>query len=205
MKKDSKIRKMKSRSLLEDTFEKVYNENFDRLFLFASTITKSKELAKDVVADVFVDLWENNAQLSKIREIESYLFISVKNQAIRHISKKSHQLKDDNIESTLVSIDRVNPEEVLLAKELFDFIETTVSNLPDQGQLVFRMAKDKQLANKDIADELGISVSTVKSQLVRATAIIRTAILEKFDEKHFDAGLEQYGLLSMVLLFCFSI
>ncbi|MEQ8554367.1 MAG: RNA polymerase sigma-70 factor [Cyclobacteriaceae bacterium] len=199
MEKDSKIRKTKSRSLLEETFEKIYLENFDRLFLFATTITKSKDLAKDVVSDVFVELWDNNSRLSRIKEIESYLFISVKNHAIRLVSKKSHQLKNENIDSALASIDRINPEEVLLAKELFDFIERTVIHLPDQSQLVFRLAKDKQMSNKDIAAELGISVSTVKSQLIRATTTVREAILEKFADEKGHPSFERYGIISVVL------
>tara|TARA_Y100001972_G_scaffold123255_1_gene170195 strand:+ start:505 stop:1137 length:633 start_codon:yes stop_codon:yes gene_type:complete len=199
MEKGSNIRRLKSGNL-EEAFEKIYLDNFDQLFLFACTITKSRELAKDVVSDVFVELWDNSAQLSKIKEIESYLFISVKNHAIRLVSKKSYKLKDDNIESTLLSIDRVNPEEVLVAKELSAVIEKTVQSLPAQAQLVFRMAKDRQMAYKDIATELGISVSTVKSQLIRATGIVREAILKKFDNERGQSSGDQIGISSIILL-----
>lgn len=200
MKRDSKISKGRSRSILEDTFEKIYLQNFDRLFLFATTITKSREMAKDVVSDVFMALWEKRTQLSRIKEIESYLFVSVKNHAIRLVSKRSHSLRDENMEGTLLAIDRINPEEILLGKELFDFIEKTVSELPDKARLVFRMAKDKQLSYKDIALELDVSVSTVKSQLVRATAIVKTAILEKIAEEDDHSGLFNYGIPGIVLI-----
>lgn len=190
----------KLQPLADLQFEKIYLENFDRLFLYATTITKSDELAKDIVSDVFVDLWKNMQRLAQIKDINSYLFISVKNQAIRTVSNNPENLQNYDFESVVKGIDRINPEEVLLEKELFDFIESVVKNLPDHCQLVFRMAKDQNLSNKEIAEELGVSVATVKSHLLKATATLRTAICEKYSESMNDFGVDKFKIASFLLL-----
>lgn len=199
------MRNLKSSISVQEVFEDVYSENFDRLFLYARTITKSAELAKDVVSDVFVDLWDHRSRLSKIRDIESYLFISVKNHAIRIVSNNQNNLHTNDLESTIKNIDRIDPEEILLEKELLDLIENEVSLLPDQCQLIFRMAKDKQMKYKEIALELGISSSTVKTQLVKGISIIRTAICNQYGDSIDENYANKSSLANLLILLHFSL
>lgn len=70
-------------------------------------------------------------------------------------------------------VDKISPEEVLLEKELLELINSVVDSLPEQCQLIFRMAKEKQMSYKDIALELGVSQSTVGTQMGRAIQAIR--------------------------------
>ena len=184
---------------LDETFERIYHENFDRLFVFALKITRSREMARDLVADVFTELWSNRARLGRIRHIESYLFISIKNNAIRTVSKRLN-MDIDSMEATLKAIDNVNPEEVLLEKELFDLIERVVRSLPDQCQLILRLAKDKNMKHKEIADELGISVTTVKSQLLKATTRIKEAILNHYGSSIYSPGYRQLSMIVIMIL-----
>ena len=199
MQRRDKIRKLESDLFLGAEFEKIYNENFNRLFLFACKITRSREIARDVVSDIFVELWDKRLQLEQIKEIESYLFISVKNHAIRMVSRNVDQGLD-SIEDTMINIDRIDPEEILLEKELYKLIEQTVNALPDQCQLVFRLAKDKKMKYKEIAEELGISITTVKSQLLKATTRIKEAILESYGGHHDTIGYDQLGIILLTII-----
>lgn len=176
------------------TFDEIYHQNFDRLFLFALKITKSRELARDVVSDVFAELLSNKIQLEKIRQIESYLFISVKNRAIGVVSKR-FDYDIDSAEAALKDIDNVSPEEILLEKELFELIENAVKALPAQCQLVFRLAKENKMKQKDIAEQLGISITTVKSQLLKATSRIKETILDHYGNSLPLIGYRQLGII----------
>src|SRR5690606_42043092 len=65
----AKIRTLSERDH-EDYFERIYSEYFDRLFAYALVITKSENLAKDVVSDVFFNLWNAKKNLSSVRSEE---------------------------------------------------------------------------------------------------------------------------------------
>ena len=59
---------MVNNQYLKETFEKIYEGNFERLIRYAFSITKDKEIAEDVVADVFANLWDKRDQLNNIKE-----------------------------------------------------------------------------------------------------------------------------------------
>lgn len=199
-KKQEKIKNIQSRDLSEDEFDEIYQNNFEHLYVFAKSMTKSEELSKDVVSEVFLNLWKNRAKFSQIREIESYLFIAVKNHSIRALTNDYNKKVTIGFGSAVRMIDKVDPEELLLEKELLEDIEQAVSKLPPQCQLIYRMAKDEQLKYKEIADDLGISIASVKTQLVKAAAVIREAIKRKYDHKEDDQLSNFSDSISILLL-----
>ena len=199
MKKSNKISYLKKNDSVKEVFDKIYRENFSRLYYFATTLTKSEEVAKDVVSDVFVNLWKAGTDFGKIRDIESYLFISVKNQAIQVISQRSKRPISLDMEDTIHEIDRTSPEEVLLEKELLNALEEVIQLLPDQCQLVFRMAREENMSYQEISDKLGIHVSTVKSHMIKAIADVRNHISSMYDEDQENSG-ASLGLISITLV-----
>ncbi|XOV91004.1 MAG: sigma-70 family RNA polymerase sigma factor [Bacteroidota bacterium] len=166
----------------KEEFDRVYREHFSRLYTFAITLTKCEEFSKDVISDVFVNLWNSKIDFSKIRDIESYLFITVKNYTIQALSKRAHRIKGINIEMVLKETDMADPEHVLIEKELLVGLENIIQSLPSQCQLVFRLAREKNMTYQQISDELGIATSTVKSHMIKAIATIRIFIVEKYSE-----------------------
>ena len=187
---DKKIVKLNKESAFERQFQKIYEEHFDRLYFFAKTIVKSEELAEDIIAEVFLNLWKRRDKFPEIREMDAYLFIAVKNQSTRMLYEEPNKLDVSLLENTARFMDKIDPEELLLEKELADALEEVVSSLPDQCQLIFNMAKNRQMKYKEIADELGITISTVRTQLSKASSIIRKFLYEKYYET--DSGTSQY-------------
>ncbi len=173
--------KKKSTSTLSTQFEEVYSAYYERLFAFALVITDSEADAQDVVSQVYFNLWEKQKDFAEIKDLKAYLFTSVKNQAVRHIANDRYFHTED-IEEVLLSIDQVDPEELMIGKELEEFIDQTIKNLPDQCGLVFRMSKDKNLSQKEIATELGISKYTVKYHMETALKKIMGELKTKFPE-----------------------
>ncbi len=170
-------------SLRSDSyFEKVYTEYFDRLFAYALVITKSESTAKDVVSDVFYGLWNSKKDLYTVKELKSYLYTSVKHQAIRAISKDFSRYHSDKYNLTIATIDGLDPEELLLGKELTEFIDKAVNKLPPQCGLVYRMIREDNLSYHDVARELGISHDTVKHHLKTAIKKLKGELENHFRE-----------------------
>lgn len=173
----------------EKLFNDSYTRNFSKLFVFAKTIVKSSAKAEDVVAEVFLNLWKNREKYDKVKELDAYLFISVKNLSLKMVSGKERNLVSLDLLETNNSVDQIDPEELLLESELQEFIDELVRGLPDQCQLVFRLAKEKQMSYKEISEELGIAVNTVKAQIVKALGKIREALMERYKD---DSGKSEW-------------
>lgn len=179
-------------------FEAIYRKYFDKLYGYARAICGSQSLAKDVVSDFFYHLWKNETNLSNIENLEIYLLVSIKNRATRALTLEK-KATVENLEVLLETIEYINPEELLLEKELKDTLDKIINRLPDHGQLIFRMAKEKGLTHAEIAKELGISITTVKSQLKRSQSKLKAEIL-KFYMDTERGSLPDIRLIGQVLL-----
>ena len=62
-------------------------------------------------------------------------------------------------------------------------VEKSISQLPDHCQLVFNLMRGKNMKNSEIAEELGISVVTVKSQLRKAQMKLRADIVRYYHDR----------------------
>ncbi|MEO9474403.1 MAG: RNA polymerase sigma-70 factor [Cyclobacteriaceae bacterium] len=183
----------------EAYFEKVYREYFKRLYAYAKAIVDSQSLAKDIVSDLFYGLWKNKANLYEIDDLEVYLFVSVRNQSLQSLKKSSHIQTMEAIDAKYESIDYINPEELLLEKELLAALEKIISELPEQCQLIFRLFRERGLKNAEIAEELGISVVTVKSQKRKAQIKLKAGILKYYHDSE-GVHLPDIRLISQYLL-----
>lgn len=198
MGRKAKITQLKKVEPFEGYFETVYAEFFKPLYLYARSIAKSDDIAKDVVSDVFFNLWKSKSDLLKIKELKSYLFRSVKNQVVRTLSYDLRTFDSLDAENYAKQVEMVNPEEILLEKELINVIEQAVKTLPAQCRLIFEMAKNQQLSYAEIADQLGVSQSTVKTQVSRAIATLKKAIESQYENKE-DQQLYAIGGMCILL------
>jgi len=175
--KKHKLRFMVNDQYLKENFEKIYEENFERLIRYAFSITKDKEIAEDVVADVFTNLWGKRDQLNNIKELRYYLNASIRNQAIKTIKKntKLPLLVTKNESSDhLTFIDNTDPENLLMGKELGNMIASVINSLPPQAGKIYNLSKNGK-SNQQIALDLEISKRTVENHLY--------SVLKKFKEE----------------------
>lgn len=168
-------------------FKNTYERYFDNLFLFAKSILKSPDRAEDVVSEVFLNLWKNRASLDTIKELSAYLFVAVKNTALRSLAQDPQKFSIQDYQESTKYADKIDPSELLIEAELQQLIHNIVEQLPDQCQLVFKMAKEQEMSYQEIAEELGISINTVKGHLKKAIQRLRSG-LEAFYNKQDDKG-----------------
>jgi len=206
MSEKSKIIQLRSAEPFEDDFEQIYTQYFDELYIYAKSLARSTEVAKDAVSEVFFNLYKAKSNLSKIKELKHYLLRSVKNEVIHLLSSNPQGLSEHHFEAQNVFIEKVSPQDVLIEKELATVIQEAIKALPDQCEIIFDMAKNKQMKYEDIANELEVSLSTVKTQMCRAMKSLRKAVLTHYDHHHDNDNYKSqyyYGLL-IVLLLMFS-
>ncbi|MGN6638085.1 MAG: RNA polymerase sigma-70 factor [Mucilaginibacter sp.] len=164
--------------LEDDTkaFEKLYYALFNKLIKFSIYYVNHRETAEEIVSEVFVKCWNNRKELSHVQYPESYLFIAVKNQSLKHRKKFSnvHLVEIDENEFRLV--DYADPSKKIERKELHHRLDQAIETLPMQARMVFRLIKENGLKYKEVAEILDISPRTVQTQLFRAIAKLRVAL-----------------------------
>ncbi len=163
-------------------FEEIYRKYYDGLHTLATVITGSDAQAKDVVADVFFNLWKKaEPDFQAIKQIRAYLYTSVKNQALKSLAADPSQLNERDYDLKLASIENIDPEELLIGKELEDFLAKAVKDLPPQCGVVFQLLHEKGMSQEEISIELGISTETVRYHLKTALKKIRQKLENEFD------------------------
>ncbi|WP_258105682.1 sigma-70 family RNA polymerase sigma factor [Marinoscillum sp. MHG1-6] len=187
--------------LFTSWFKDVYSENFEKLFRYAFSITKDEQLAEDAVSEVFSNIWEHRPDHHSIKEVKAYLHVSVKHLAIRMISRDAKQFSYSSYDESLQVSDAIDPESLLLGKELEAIINRVVERLTPHAKLVYELAKMKGYSNQQIADELGVSKRTVEAHLYTTVKSIREALIEHFrDSGHDHMYISKMLSLSMGLL-----
>jgi RNA polymerase sigma-70 factor (ECF subfamily) len=153
--------------------------------LYANKFLNDIELSRDVVQEVFFQLWKKPDLLLVDYSVKFYLFKAVRNEAlnnIRHLKvvhNASKQLTHDPYDANYNSFNEDDdPLSNLLELELIEKVEDVIKSLPDKCQEVFKLSRQDQLKNKEIADKLGISVKMVEKQMTKALKVFRKELAE---------------------------
>ena len=174
-------------------FEKLYIELSPEIYAIACEITKSKEESRDLMQDCFVAAMENISTLNEPEKIKNWLIRIAANKSRDYIKKKKPSaLTEDqyeiinNIEDEDIS---VIPEASLETEERIEDVNEILGCLTEEKRLCLLLRFRYDMSYAEIANELGITESAVKSRISRAKDDI-----EKEAEKRKKKGLPLFGI-----------
>jgi len=155
-----------------NSFEKLFNHYCQRLINFARNYVIDKQIAENVVQDVFVKVWNNRENLDRTKMIKSYLFTAVKNDSLKHLRHLSIENKETEANQPYTNNDE-RPDKKLDEKETALKLEQAINELPEKCREIFTMNRFDNLKYSEIADILNISIKTVETQMGRALKRLR--------------------------------
>lgn len=159
-------------------FGRLVSHYSNELLNFAKGYTGQKEMAEEIVGDVFIKLWEKRKNLSSVKNLKSYLFIAVKNACYTASNKKSNEIFFNELSE--FHLDKIAvPESQQIESDLMDMINNAIEKLPPKCKLVFSMAKIQGFNHKEIAQIVGISEKTVEYHTAKAVKKILDIIKNK--------------------------
>ncbi len=164
-----------SRENDQRSFEKLFQLYFSKLYRFAYTFLKDREVAEEVIEDVFVKVWQNRRKLIAIKDINLYLYAAVKNQCLNKI-KQNKSRQNLNRFFPKEQVDLIDPEKKLLIDELKAEIRDAVDLLPPKCKMTFKLLKEEHISYKDAAVLLGVSPKTIEAQMNTAIRKIGHAL-----------------------------
>src|SRR5882757_5174854 len=115
----------------QQAFGKLYMAFIHYLLQFANSIIKDKQLAEEIVSDVFIKIWQNRKNITAIDNLKLYLYISTKNTALNYLSRHFRQetISIDEISMNAAPVS-YNPEQLLITSEAVKKIEAAINDLP---------------------------------------------------------------------------
>ncbi len=162
----------------ESAFEQIYRLYWQQLFNTAYKRLPDQEKCKDVIQNVFTDLW-NRRETITLDHPSAYLHTAVRFQVLKQISKNSkNSAFSETFESELISPLAADGE--VLEKEVRLLIELFINALPQKRRDIFLMYYFKGLSTAKIAVELNVSQKTVQNQLATASNALRLRLTQLF-------------------------
>jgi RNA polymerase sigma-70 factor (family 1) len=153
----------------QQALKELYGLFFPRLLNFALLYVPTKEVAEELVNDVMVKIWNNRKNITEIRNLETYLFVAVRNHAFNYLSTySSYHIAIESEGNQARVINLSDPSKDLEWKEISFQLEKAVDTLPDQCRTVFKLIREEGFKYKQVAEILNISPRTVETQLFRA-------------------------------------
>lgn len=156
----------------KNAFKMFFSEYYNVLVLFAVGILKDVDAAEDVVQDCFVNVWENR-RFEKLSDgLDRYMFHLVKNATLNDLrGTQRRELRHEKVMAEVVPNDEtVGKEEQW--KEL-EILYAAINRLPVERRRVFMMVCAEGMKYQDVADVLGISINTVRTQMGRSIKYLR--------------------------------
>ena len=160
---------------LEDkaSFEQIYKKYWSKLYIYAFNVLKEREICEDIVQEIFVDLWTKRHNV-QITDLNSYLYQSVRFQIFNHFRKSKY--KKQLLMKFDLFVEQYAIEELYEEKELQDEINHIISKLPEQRRRIYQMSRRDGLSNKEISENLNISLQTVRNQISTSLKFIRKSL-----------------------------
>jgi RNA polymerase sigma-70 factor (ECF subfamily) len=162
-------------------FEQCYNTYRKPLQAAAFVLLQDEEEAKDVVQELFIDLWEKKSYMTITGSVKSYLFIAVKNRCLNQLRKTDIRRKHlANILLEPGANITTTPDNRLEQRQEREELSAALQQLlHPQTYRVVELAYLDGKNRKEIAAETGTSPNTIRNQLVRAMDILRKNFLRQ--------------------------
>jgi RNA polymerase sigma-70 factor (ECF subfamily) len=162
----------------QHAFTQVYVLFGKRLIIFGTSLVRSREIAEELVEDVFVKLWANRAQIREIENLTVYLYVAVKNKALNKLSQKANELIAAPFDYLDTSMDEfaADPYHLLITTEMMSRMQAVIESLPPRCKMIFKLVREDGLKYKEVAEILNISVNTIDVQMAIAVKRICKAL-----------------------------
>lgn len=169
----------------EKAYESLFSLYYVKLCLYAEHFLREKHSAREIVDDFFCELWMNSENIKIQSNLRAYLFSSIHNRCLKYLrhekvkqeyANNQHYLFTDR--EILEPVSDEMPEAILFIRELEDKVAEAIEMLPSECRKIFTLSRFDDLSYQEIAQQLGISVNTVKTQMARALQKLRESLKE---------------------------
>lgn len=144
----------------------MYSEPVSRYILM---YVKSKEVAEELLSDVFYTVWEKRKVAVDIENFHAYIYSIAKFKALNYLRDQKMETIDlDQIPIDIFAFTKTTAEEEYISQETISQLNEAIEELPPKCKMAFKLVKEDNMKYKDAAEHLGISIKTLEIHLTTA-------------------------------------
>jgi RNA polymerase sigma-70 factor (ECF subfamily) len=170
-----------------EAYKEIFRLLYPRLKGYCKLFVPNEDEAEDIIQECFIMLWEKRETIDIQKRIESFLFVIIRNKCLNFLKNKrldSENIPPENLQIAelqyLYQLDLVEKEEKSLEEMLIQTFQQSVNGLPVKMREVFVKCKLEGKKQKEVAEELGISLKMVEKQIAKAKKQIREQLLKNY-------------------------
>ena len=163
------------------TYSFMVDTYHNMLCTYAFELVNDYDQAKDIVQNVFINIWRMRSKLKDDFVVKSYLFKSVYNEFLNQNRNKKQVVKLDKkyIDALSQIVEEENEKSL---ERLIKLVKQEIENLPPKCKRTFLLSKQEGLSNIEIAEYLNVSIKSVEAHMTKALAILRKTLGGKMNE-----------------------
>jgi len=160
-------------------FREVFDSYFNALSAFGYKYVSDPPVVEDMVQEAFVSFWEKREDFDHINAVKSFLYTSVRNKCLNHVKHQAVRKKHEPALVYEMESDQ-NFSHNVIEEETFNLLLAEIKLLPESAMEIMILALNG-LKNQEIADELNISINTVKTQKKIAYSKLKQKLEPRFE------------------------
>lgn len=165
----------------ESSFKVIFNFFYPRLYHFILDYIPNEDLAENIVQDTFLILWEKGKDLKEDTNINAWLYTVARNNCLKKLrdnkSSSSTHLSILELEMNTEALLSLDTSDLTFC-EIERIIENTLGGLSPQCRKIFELSRFENKRNKEIAEELEISVKAVEGQISKALKVFKSSLTD---------------------------
>lgn len=165
----------------EEAFTTVYRHLYQRVYWFARKFVEETEDARDLTAETFVQLWQQNDTFHTLDAVSAFLYVTVRNKCYNLLKhRKMKASRRDDLLRLFSEREQGGFFEEQVQLQLVRCIYAEVDKLPARMQEIFLLSYRDGLKPAEIAERLQIKAQTVTNQRVSAIRLLQVALGKDF-------------------------
>lgn len=162
----------------ESALEALYDCTCSRIYGLALRITQQRELAEEVVSDVYLQAWRGAAGFDPSRgSVLAWLMIQCRTRAIDHIRKRNSRHEQDAVVEDLKDEKTVCPQDLIQGTQRHVVLQKALQTLSARQRQLLSLAFYRGLSHSELAEYTGMPLGTVKTSIRRGLVSLRERLL----------------------------
>jgi len=147
------------------TVEQLFKTYQPVLFRLAFQLVREEDTAKDLVQNVFLQLWKNRSSIEFGPSTKSYLYKATTHAALNYLKHRKRKQVWHQAFTQQAPFSITDEPENLAEQELVTRINGAIDGLPPRCRVIFLLSRQEGLFYKEIAGQLDLSLKTVENQM----------------------------------------
>ncbi|NDV78715.1 RNA polymerase sigma-70 factor [Dysgonomonas sp. 511] len=159
----------------KEAFTIIYERYNKQMYVLSLRYLKDTPMAEDAVQHVFVKFWEFHSSLDVSLSVKNYLYTMTKNYILNQIRNRNNAIQHNYKIYQSEGMDAYEEDlhKAIEEKEKLAYFYEAINRLPEQKKAICLMKLEGKLSNQEIADEMKISINTVKTHYAQALKMLR--------------------------------